>query len=262
MSLVLSELRLRRVSILTWVVAVALLVLMMAGLYPSIKDQPSLNDIYAGLSTSAQALLGGSNVTSPAGYLSTQLYAFFLPAILLVFMLGRSAATIAGEEEDRTLDLLMAQPLPRWSAYGQKAIAVAVSLFALCAATTVVLLALNDPAGLNLAVSDLLAVNVQLFLFCLALGAWTQAISAATGRKSLGLSVVIGYTLVAYIVYGLGQSISWLEHFVPASLWRWYLSNDPLTNGFGLVECAVLVAVTAVGVLVGMVFFQRRELHA
>lgn len=44
---------------------------------------------------------------------------------MLVFGLGRGVASLAGEEDERTLDLLLAQPVERWSMYLQKAATIA-----------------------------------------------------------------------------------------------------------------------------------------
>lgn len=262
MSLMWSELRLRRTSLIVWTVAVALLVLMIVAVYPSIRDSPELDSIYSELSPAAQQLLGGSDLTSPVGYLSTQLFAFFLPAVLLVYVLGRSAATMAGEEEDRTLDLLLAQPLARWRAYLQKASAVAIGLLLLCLASLVPLLAFNSAVRFDLPVTDLTAVVAQMGLFCLALGMWAQTLSAATGRRIVGLSATVGYLVLSYLVYGLSTSIAWMAHLRPLSLWRWYVGNDPLQNGFGAAECLVMVATTMVAVALGIWLFDRRNLHA
>jgi ABC-2 type transport system permease protein len=95
-----SELRLRRTSLVVWVASVFALVAMITAFYPQIRSDPSLNSIYATMSPAVQALLGGSDLTSPAGYLNTQVFAFFLPAVLLVFGLGRGSASIASEEEE------------------------------------------------------------------------------------------------------------------------------------------------------------------
>ena len=89
MTLFLSELRLRWRSLVAWTASVGLLVLLVVSIYPTVLDNPDLDSIYGDLSPAAQALLGGSDLTSPAGYLNTQLFAFFLPAILLVFGITR-----------------------------------------------------------------------------------------------------------------------------------------------------------------------------
>jgi hypothetical protein len=46
---------------------------------------------------------------------------------------------VTSEEEEWTLDLLLAQPVPRWSAYLQKAAAVTIGITALTLATWVTL---------------------------------------------------------------------------------------------------------------------------
>ena len=262
MKLTLSELSLQRKSLIAWSLAVAAFVALVVAIYPSIAGDDSLDAIYEGLPPAAQQLLGGSDATSPVGYLNTQLYAFLLPAILLVFALGRSAGTIAGEEEQRTLDLLLAQPLARWLAYVEKALAIAIGLFLLSVASLIPTLALKSWAELDISDANLIGQTAQMFLFCLALGMWTMAISSATGKRGLGLAIVTGYTVASYLVYGLASTVSWLENIVPATPWRWYTDNQPLQNGAGTEECLVLLAAAIVGALVGIWFFNRRDLHA
>lgn len=261
MRLTSSELRLHRASLIGWAVAMALLILMIVSVYPSVRGNTSINEIYANMPASMQGILGGSDLVSPAGYLNTQAFSFFLPAILLVFAIGRGAATLAGEEQDRTLDLLLAQPLPRWSAYLQKTLALVVSLVILGIAILVPLVAFDSAVHFDLAVSDLAAVVVQTVLFCLALALWSQAISAAVGRRVVGVAAVTGYAVVSYFVYGLSSSIEWLRHLRPLTLWRWSLGNDPLASGFGGMECLVLCVTGAVAVGVGLWAFNRRDLH-
>lgn len=262
MRLLVSELRLRWVSLVGWAVAIAALLVLILVIYPSIKDNDSLNSIYAGMDPATRALLGGSNLTSPVGYLNTQVFAFFLPAVLLVFAVGRGAAALAGEEQDRTLDLLLAQPVPRWAAYVGKAAALAVGVGVLTLAALIPLLALNGPVGLDLPASALAAVSVQMGLFVLALGLVAQALAAASGRKVVGVAAVAGYAFVSYLAYGLSATVSWLEPFKPLTLWRWYLGNDPLSHGFGGPEVAVLVSVCLVALGAGSLAFQRRDLRA
>ncbi|HEY2832075.1 MAG TPA: ABC transporter permease subunit [Sporichthyaceae bacterium] len=256
-----SDLRLRRSSLAVWTASVLLLVLLIIGVYPSIRDNPSLDSIYGDLSSSAQALLGGSELTSPAGYLSTQLFAFFLPAVLLVFAIGRGAAAVAGEEEDRTLDLLLAQPMTRRSLYLEKTLAVVIGLGLLVLASWLPLVVLRNAVRLDVPTVNLLAVCVQMGLFCVALGLGAGAVSAASGRRALGTAAGAGYTFVSYLVYGLSATVHWLSYLRPLSLWRWYLGNDPLRTGFGGEEVAVLLGVCVLVLVGGVTAFARRDLR-
>jgi ABC-2 type transport system permease protein len=256
-----SDLRLRRLSLIVWAVSVLLLVLMIVGVYPSVRDNPSLDSIYADLSVTAQALLGGSDLTSPVGYLSTQLFAFFLPAVLLVFAIGRGAAAVAGEEEDHTLDLLLAQPVARRSLYLEKTLAVAIGLVLLVLASWLPLACFGTAVRLDLPTVNVLATFVQLGLFCLALALGAEAVAAATGRPAVGTAVSAGYAAISYVVYGLSATVHWLTYLRPITLWRWYLGNDPLRTGFGGPEVAVLVALCGLLVLAGVTAFVRRDLR-
>ncbi|HVY09764.1 MAG TPA: ABC transporter permease subunit [Mycobacteriales bacterium] len=257
-----SDLRIRRRSLVVWSIAVLLVVLMVIGVYPSIHHNSSIDSIYADLSPTAQALLGGSNLTSPAGYLSTQLFAFFLPAIVLVFAIGRGAAAIAGEEEERTLDLLLAQPVTRTALYLEKGLAVFAGVTLLTAAAWLPISTLHGPLGLDLPGSHLLAICVQLGLFCLALAFVADGVAAATGRRAIGIAVSAGYTFVSYIVYGLAATIHWLRPVRPLTLWRWYLGGDPLGSGFDGWGLVVLAVTCLVALGAGAAAFSRRDVHA
>ncbi|HEY7858616.1 MAG TPA: ABC transporter permease subunit [Candidatus Nanopelagicales bacterium] len=257
-----SELRLRLVSLIVWAVSIVALMLLIVAFYPSVRDNPSLNDVYGNLTPSMQALLGGSNLTSAIGYLNTQLFAFVLPVALLVFGLGRGAAAVAGEEEERTLDLLLAQPVARGSAYAQKSAALAIGLAVLTFAGWLPLVALNGPVRFNLPVDHLIAASLQAGLMCLGLSLAAQAIAAWTGRRTVGLAAAAGYAFASYIVYGLSGTVDWLAHLRPLTIWRWAQLNDPLSTGYGWREITVLTLTCAVCVVVGILLFQRRDLRA
>lgn len=256
-----SDLRIRRVSLITWTISVFLLVVLIIGVYPAIRHQSGLDSIYGDLSPTIQALLGGSSLTSPAGYLNTQVFAFFLPAVLLVYAVSRGAAAVAGEEEDRTLDLLLAQPLRRQALYLQKAAAVTVGIVALTLASWVPLVAFGHPLKLSLPQSHLLAVCIQMALFCLALALIADAAAAAAGRRAVGIAITVGYTAVSYVIFGVSATVSWLRPVRPLTLWRWYIGNDPLDNGFDGVGIVVLALTCLAALAVGAVAFNRRDLH-
>lgn len=262
MSLLRSELRLRSRATWGWAAGVVALVAMIAGFYPAVRNLASLDSIYAGLPSALQSLLGGSDLITPAGYLRTQLLAFFLPVVLLILAMGRGAAALAGEEEDRTLDLLLAQPVTRARLYVTKAIALTCWMALMSLATFATLAALDRITGLNLAWANLAAVSAQMGLLCLAAGLLTMAVSAVAGRRVIGIAVVGYYVFLAYLLQGLADVIAWLRPVRPLSLWRWYLGDDPLGTGLGAAAVVVLAGLSVLAVLAGAWAFQRRNLHA
>jgi ABC-2 type transport system permease protein len=261
-SLLRSELRIRSRATWGWLAGIVLLVAMIAGFYPAVRNLASLDSIYAGLPTALQSLLGGSDLVSPSGYLRTQLLAFFLPVVLLILGMSRGAAALAGEEEDRTLDLLLAQPISRARLYLVKSAAITWWLGLSTLATFATLAALDTITGLNLPWGDLAAVCVQLGLMCLAAALITMAVASGTGRRVIGIATVGYYVFVAYLVQGLAEIVSWLRPVRPLSVWHWYLGDDPLSAGLDPTSVAVLVGVCVAAVAAGAWAFTRRDLHA
>lgn len=243
-------------------VTIAALIALVVAVYPSIRVNSSYDTLYQDLSPTLQALLGGSNLTSPAGYLSTQLFAFFLPAVVLIFAIGRGAEAIAGEEEQHTLDLLLAQPLSRRSAYLQKSAAVVAGTAAMAVASWIPLVALDSAVRFDLPVTRLTGACLQLGLFSCALALGAQAVAAAAGRRTSGIAVAVGYAVSSYFVYGLSMTVHPLSYLRPFTLWRWYLANDPLHAGTGSIEVAVLLGVCVVFLIAGAAAFDRRDLRA
>ena len=64
----------------------------------------------------------GNDYTSPAGYLRAEFFSLLGPILLLVYTIGGGAKAIAGEEEGRSLDLLLSTPLSRGRVVADKAI--------------------------------------------------------------------------------------------------------------------------------------------
>ncbi|MEZ5115118.1 MAG: ABC transporter permease subunit [Candidatus Nanopelagicales bacterium] len=263
MRILLDELRLRRFSLTVWTLSVILTVAMVDLLYPSIGSNSGYDEVMQNMPEELQALFGAVDMSTPMGYLSIELYSFFLPAILIAYAVGRGAACVAGEEEGHTLDLLLAQPVSRTSVYLQKALAMVVGVVILSAAsmlTTVVLAGPSDMTSIPL--DQLFAVTLHQALLALTFGVIALAVAVATGRRGPGIAVAAGYAFLSYLVEGLGKTIDWLGNLRPLSPWNWYSSEEPLLQGISPVDVGVFAAVVLVVAAVGLVVFDRRDLHA
>jgi len=88
------------------------------------------------------------------------------------------------------------------------------------------------------------------------------AVSAAVGRRSLGMGVAAGLAFVSYLIDGFGKSIEWLEPWRVLTPWYWYDVSAALTDGMPWGSFAVLVAASIVVGALGLVGFNRRNLRA
>ena len=84
------------------------------------------------------ALFGVTGPLSTAGgWLNGNVYANFLPLVLLLLTIGYGAASLAGQDEDGTLCLIATLPMRRATVVLQKALAMALQAAVLVAAVAV-----------------------------------------------------------------------------------------------------------------------------
>ncbi len=84
-----------------WVVGLALLVAMYVAIWPSVRDQPSMNQFLDEMPEAFRALfaMSGADMSTPVGYIEIELLSFMGPLLLLIYAVGTGAAAVAGEEE-------------------------------------------------------------------------------------------------------------------------------------------------------------------
>ena len=203
----------------------------------------------------------GAALFSPDGYLTSQAFGWLVPLLTLVLGIGIGAAAVAGEEEDGTMDLLLALPVTRTSLILQKLGAMIVLLLvlgvAVFAGTAVGAVGIDmDVSMVNLAAASLSAV-----LFGLVFGTLALAIGAATGKRGVSLGVSSGVALVAFLIQTLAPIVDWLEPAHPLTPFYYYGDNQPLVNGLHWGHAGVLIGLSALLVLVAVLTFRRRDIR-
>ena len=202
----------------------------------------------------------GAALFSPDGYLTSQAFGWLVPLLTLVLGIGIGAGAVAGEEEDGTMDLLLALPVTRTSLILQKLGAMIVLLLvlgvAVFAGTAVGAVGIDmDVSMVNLAAASLSAV-----LFGLVFGTLALAIGAATGKRGVSLGVSSGVALVAFLIQTLAPIVDWLEPAHPLTPFYYYGDNQPLVNGLHWGHAGVLIGLSALLVLVAVLTFRRRDI--
>jgi beta-exotoxin I transport system permease protein len=258
-----KSLRDQRRSTVGWTIGIVGVALMYAAVYPSIKDSAAeLRDYVSKLPDAIKTLIGGEDYTSPAGYLRSELFSTMGPLLFLIFAIGAGARATAGEEEHRTLDLLLSTPTRRDMVVADKALAALLTMIVLGAATFAAVALIGPLFSLTLPAADLAAGCVMLALLGAVFGSISLAVGAATGRRVLANAVAGGFAVVAFIVNALAPSVGWLEPLRPFSPVRWYLEPDPLTTGLHVANLIVLVGVMLAMYVIAHVTFLRRDLQS
>jgi ABC-2 type transport system permease protein len=251
----------QRRSLLWWSVAVALVVLMYSAFYPSIVDNAAqFNEYMKNLPKAVRDLLGGSDITSPEGYLMSEIFSFMGPVLLMVYSIGAGSRAIAGEEEQGTLDLLLSTPVRRRVVVSDKFVAMTLGTL-LLAVTMWLATAIAGPAfDLTVPVDHLAAAYLNLFLMTLGFGAIALAVGSATGSKGLAIGVAAGTALATFLLKTFASTVEWLRPFRVLSPFWYYTGHDPLRNGFHPGDPIALASISIVALAVALVTFERRDL--
>jgi len=145
----------RRRSLIGYCLGMAVYTLAVVAIYPAFKTSTSLDKLIASDSTAA-ALFGISGpISTSGGWLNANIYANFLPLIMLLLTISYGAACLAGQDEDGTLGMVAVLPVRRTAIVAQKAAAMAAQA-ALLAAMVAVLVIIGRSFQLDIGAGSLL----------------------------------------------------------------------------------------------------------
>lgn len=207
------------------------------------------------------ALFGGGDVASPEGFYQVETFGMMAPIAVMVVTVTIGARALAGEEANRTMGLLLANPVKRSAIVTEKTGAMLVHGFAVGVATWAGVVAGSVLGGLGMSVANIAATSLLVTLVGMVFGALALALSAGTGRVRVAIFVSIGAALTFHVLNALLPFNDNLAGFAKWSPFYYYLTSDPLRNGMHWGHAAVLVLVTAILIALSVVFFERRDLR-
>lgn len=242
---------------------IVLMVAAIVAIYPSIGHNPSLDKLVKSYPGTLKAFLGFGGVvdySTATGYLGIELFSLVLPALMIAAAVTAGARAIAGEEEQQTLDLLLANPISRRRLVLDKAVAV-TALVALLSLVAFAALAVSvTAAGLDVTVGHLAAAAAATGLLGLLYGTIALAVGSAGGRRGLALAVAGAAAGAAYVANALGSLVGALRPLRQASPFYQYGAVDPLRHGLTLAHATPLAVGSVALVAVAVAAFARRDL--
>ncbi len=251
----------QRRAFLWWSLGFVLIVFVYAAFWPNVRANASqFNQYIEKFPEAIRNMIGGANFGTPAGYVQTELFSLLGPILLLVYAIGAGARSIAGEEEARTLDLLLSTPVSRRRVLLDKfgSMAAATLFFALLMGLSLV--AIGSLYDLHLPLQGLVAATLNLFLLALAFGAVALLVGTAKGSKGAAIGISSGLAIVTFVLNTLAPSVDTLGPFRFLSPFHYYSGHEPLTNGFNGIDIVVLVGISAVALMVALGAFEHRDL--
>ncbi len=255
----------RRRSLLWWGLGVILLVAMLIGFYPAMNNPETSEQLAKAMEAMPKEMLAAfgvtdvANLTTPAGYIQGRLFGFMLPLIVMIFTIGLGSRVIAGEEEARTLDLILAHPIRRSTIVWQSFAALNVLSMAMGLMTWLSLWLGAVLLDMQIGAAELGAAAFNMSLMALCFGAIALMIGAATGKRAMSMAVATILAVIGYFVNSLASVIEWLKPFQKFSPFYYADYNQPLKHGFHYLPFVVLGSVIVLCGLAAVKLFERRD---
>ncbi len=228
-------------------------------MYTFIDD--TLKDLTDVFPEALMAAFGGGDMTTPEGFYQIETFGLMAPIAVMVVTVVIGARALAGEEDRRTMGLLLANPVKRSTIVVEKSVAMVV--YALVVGfMTFAGVALGSVIGrLGMSSGNIAAASALATLVGLVFGALALALSAGTGKVRIAVYGAVGAGLVFHLLNAflpLSDSVAGYARWSP---FYYYLTSDPLMNGMHWGHGALLAGLAVALIALSVVLFQRRDLR-
>ena len=216
--------------------------------------------LYTEMPAAIREMMGITSDSDAGGLAYGAMYSSYGALTLAALALSMGAASIAGEERDGTIGLLMGNPLSRTRVLLCKA----ASMVALTGLGALVLWAagLAVPAMLDVDVTAMHVGALVLHMFVIAIffGFLAMAIGGWTGNRGMASGTTAGMLVLSFLAVGIFPFIAGWESVAKAFPWYYYDSGRPITNGVHWTHLGLLVGSSAILAALAVVGLRRRDL--
>jgi len=250
------------VMILGWGLGLGLLGYYMFGIYESFIEQNiNLAEIMAAMPAEMMAFFGGElDLVSPEGFLTIEFFSY-MPVVLGILAISQASGLITGEEEDGTLEMVIAQPISRGALFWGKLLALCVNLGLILLITWLGFAVGNEFSdAFNIETVDLLNPFVSLFAVLLFFTGLALLLSMILpGSKSANFAAVL-YLIAGYFITSLARIDDRLETANLLSPLRYYQTGEAL-HGLEPGYLFILLYFALLFILCAWLIFLKRDLH-
>lgn len=252
----------RRWSIFWWSIGISFFMFINMIFYPTFKDQAAeLQKTFDSLPDSALQLFGGSSdFFSPVGFLNSQIFFIMLPLLLGILAISLGSSLIAREEQDHTIEALLARPISRTKLLFTKAGAGLSILSIVTLVTLIVTIGISKIVSIDVPTVNIIAATFACYVLAVSFGAIAFVLTSFGRARGLSLGVATVLALGGYIISSLAGTVDWLKAPSYVFPFHYYKSEDILRGHFDWVNIVILVAITVACGIISWVAFRRRDL--
>lgn len=202
----------------------------------------------------------GVNNGTAQGLAMSGIYNVIGPLVLLTYAIGLGSSAAVGEEEARSLPILLSSPLRRRSILLTKAAVAAIGVLVIVALTWASVLVMAALMDMDLADQNVMAASIQLLGMVFLFGALALGLSAWRGSSAIGIGAAAGLAVLSYFLTTLLPVVEELAEVARLTPWYLFSGADSLSNGVDVVLLTIAISLAALLVGMGLYTLDRRDL--
>lgn len=244
-----------------WGIGLTALSFYLAYIFPYIRNAAKVFDFLKKMPPFIQKLVDPRVFQSPEGFFNIQPFSVLAPLLFIGYAVFLGASALAGEEENGTLDLLLAQPISRRRVFLEKYLAGCVLLLIPAA----IFLASMWGACLVFSISihalRILEAFFSCFLLAMVFFSLTILLGALTGRRrtsSVTSAVIAVSSFLIFTYAGTVESLKPVQKYSPFYL---YNGNTVILNGLKWSHAVDMFLLILLFSVAALLLFQHRDLR-
>jgi len=254
----------QKISLSIWITSLMAMSLMIMSMFPSISKQgDALDQMMAALPPEMLELFYGGNVesmASPIGWLNVELYGLLIPFALIIYGIGNGTRTIAGEEKNKTLELLVTSPISRIRLASEKYFALILGMLAILISLTAFMSIFNGLFELDVKPITFFVGGVEVFTLAIFYTSIGFALATATGNRGLSMGIAYAITIFSYLWNGFGGLVESIKSTTNLSPFYHYSGLESQGSGVNLVEVIVVFFLSISFVIISIAIFNKRDI--
>ncbi|MDJ0350181.1 ABC transporter permease subunit [Cryobacterium sp. PH29-G1] len=243
-----------------WALGLAAAAFLYLPLYPSISGGSAMQDIIKNLPPELIKTLNYDQIGTGAGYAQATVFGLIGFVLMTIAATSWGASALGGDEESGRLELTLAHGVTRVQVAAARFCAIAVKILVLSALTFLFVLALNDPAQLQIDLGNLLGTSLMFGGVSLLTASVALLGGALSGRRIGGIAAGSGVAVVGYIFNALGNQSAGLEWLHNLSPYYWAFGSNPLSSGADPATIAAFYALSLVLAAAAALALRQRDI--
>lgn len=228
-------------------------------LYPPLRE--TFADLPSDFADAIGTALPGGDLTSGIGFANAELMSIVAPVGLIAVAVISAARATAGEEEDKTLGVLLAAPVGRLTFLVSKTTAMVIHVLVVGVLLAVGIVLANLIGDLGISADGVFGATTHTVMLGIFFGIIAILIGAATGNRRLTAGATGGLAAVAFAISTFLPLSNSLADGARVSPWYYFNASNPLVYGADPDHLIVLAAMSVIPMVASAVIFCRRDLR-